>query len=220
MTLSLNTSPNTRLAVGRIFLVAAISLYSSLASAVVVTTPLVVTGNDYLEISDDSESSLLAKRNSVVDIIDGGVLDKAVARQNAELTIDGGIVNRLVASGYSNVNIISGSFGRVVAKKNSYIILGEVAEISRLVLKGNAIVELMAHDLGFDGRFLTGVWSSGSAFSIRTVNKTGVTTNGLPGFVSTYTGNVVSPPTAVPVPAAAWMFMSALVGLGLVARKR
>ena len=210
-------SLHTGLAARRFLLVALLALFSSMANAVLVDNRLVVGGSQYLQISDDAETSLLAKRNSVVDIIAGGYLEKAVARHNAVLTIDGGSVDHVVASGYSSVNIFSGSFSKITAKKNSSIVLSNLTDLSRLVLKGDAVVDIMASDLDFDGRFLTGVWDNGSAFSIRTVNKTGVTNDNFLGYLlPSDTGG----PQAVPVPAAAWMFLSALTGLGLVGRRR
>ncbi|ARN75384.1 VPLPA-CTERM sorting domain-containing protein [Oceanicoccus sagamiensis] len=208
-TFTLNLSALRPLLAAPRFLLLVLILLPSLANAVV------VKGSNTLTIDDALEDFLLAKRDSSVDIISGGVLQQAIVRHNATLTVDGGSVDKIVVSGAGQLNVITGSFTRIVAKKDSRVSLSNVANLDRLVLRGNAAIEIMASELEFDGRFLTGVWENGTGFSIRTINRTGVETNGLPGFAFSPV-----PPTAVPVPATAWLFLSALTGLGLIGRRR
>ena len=174
----------------------------------------VLNGEDTILITD-VERFLSARDQSEVTVGIGGEVGIAFIRDEAQLTMLGGSVDWLSVSGEAQAEVVSGSVSVITVSGNSYLTLDSVSDLSRLVMLGNSQIEIYGSDIQFDGRYLTGYWGDGSYFNVRTNNWTGVPTNGLPGYLT-----VNSQLSAVPVPAALWLFASALVGLGVVGRRR
>ncbi|MEE8057391.1 MAG: hypothetical protein V3T17_06100 [Pseudomonadales bacterium] len=142
-----------------------------------------VSSDDVLNIGD-YERFVLARQQSSVNVELGGELVSATLRDQASINISGGIVNWLSMFDHSSANISSASVSTIWAAGHSVLVLDGVSNLERLILGDSSHVNIIGSDIQFNGDYLTGYWSDGSHFNIRTYNRTGVMTNGLPGYIT------------------------------------
>lgn len=188
-----------------------------LGAALVAVTPLAaaisVSGTQVADITD-YEVYVGARGDSTVNVYEGADIGFASFSGGATLNMLGGDIGLLRVRGDSSAAISGGSITTLRASGNSTLLLSNIDSLEKLYLMNSAQIELIATGVEFDGSYLQGYWDNGNAFSFATTNWTGVITNGLPGFMS------VSQPAAIPLPRSAWLFSSAVIGVGLVGRSR
>lgn len=172
-----------------------------------------VDGDTVLDISE-YERTLRALDNSSVTLLSGGEVGVARVLDDASLIVSGGRIGTLGLWDNATVTINGGSIGTAFAQGNSTLVLNNIEQLDNLIIRDTGHVQILGDDVQYDGQFLTGEWENGNAFSFRTYNLTGVSSNGLPGYLS------VNSPSQVPLPATAFLFSAALIGLGLIGRKR
>jgi hypothetical protein len=192
----------------RAVLTAMLALQATLSNAVI------VTGDDSLNFSG-SANQVIARQQSFVTILPGADVNKVVAREEASLTVLGGSIHNLVIQDNAASTVTLADIFMVNTTGNSRLSLSNLSGLKRLVVEDTSEVEIIGSQFVFDKGYLSGYWANGEAFLIRTVNLTGVgNRKDLP---ATIIQNDVS--SEVPVPAAAWLFASALVGLGALGRR-
>lgn len=186
----------------------------------VVLSVIVPVANAAVVLSDDVLNvewfrfAVSALDQSTVNIGPDATVFNVMAWDDSTVNLNGGSVKGVIAGGNADINANWGSISTIMAFGDSSLTLNNIHGLDFLLMTGNTELEMFANDVAFDGRYLSGSWKDGSAFNIQTFNLTGVTTNGLPGYLT------VSAVRAVPVPAAIWLFSSAFFGLALVGRNR
>ena len=171
--------------------------------------------NDEIIDIDGYEFSLWARDNSVGNVLSGGSVKYANIADNATMNVLGGEVYSLSIAEGAQVSISSARVSKIWAFGDSEITLDNVRDLSSLRVFGRTSLEILGTDLQFDGSFLSGFWSDGSYFNIQAYAGNATLINGYSGSFSGHNSA-----STVPVPASAWLFCSAVVGLGVVGRKR
>lgn len=151
-------------------------------------------------------------------LLGDGKVDKVVARRDDMADLWEGSVKTFVTRQHSQVNFYGGDIKRLVGKGDSQLNLFSLDGLKRLVVRGAAKVNLYGSDFDYDGRWLSGQWLNGEAFRFRVVNHTGLELSRVINYVHAPINP--NPTSEVPVPASFWLFSSALVAMGAVARKR
>jgi hypothetical protein len=186
-----------------------------------------ISGFDSIDI-DYQKHRLTARDNNTVNLFDGAdvfsltMLDDSrlnmsgggvkfiKAFGNAQLAIDGGSVFSMHLWGDTQTTIQSAQVSTIWAMGDSTLSLSNVTGLESLFIFGDGQIRLEATDVELNGKMLTGYWEGGDAFSIRAISLTG----------NKNFFNNVSVVNPVPVPAAAWMFGTAIISIMVVGRRR
>jgi hypothetical protein len=142
-----------------------------------------------------------------------GKVDSVIARRDDMADLWEGSVTTFVAKHQSEINFYGGEIKHLVGKGESQLNLFSLDGLNRLVVRGAAKVNLYGSNFDYDGRWLSGQWLDGETFRFRFVNHSGRELGSVVNFVQAHVHDV-------PVPASFWLFTSALVAMGTVARKR
>ena len=161
-----------------------------------------LTGEDSRDITSRT-AFLNMFDNSSASISEGGSVWSVSTVGNSTLNVNGGSLNTLWAGGSSKTIIESGSVGSIFSAFNSEITLSNTYGLGSVSLLGDSVLNLQATQVEMLSNTISGYWLDGSAFSFNFFGKP---------------SNVVV--SEVPVPAAFWLFSSAVMGLAVIGRRR
>ena len=187
-----------------------ISLLTKIATTITLTVlPLFasaslvfLTGEQHRDINSQA-FFLNLYDNSSASVIEGGNAWATYTYGNSTLNVNGGSLNTLWASGSSKVAIESGAVSNIFSSLNSEISLSNAYGLNNVSVFGDSVLNLHATQVKIFSDSISGYWLDGSAFSFNFFGKP---------------SNVVV--SEVPVPAAFWLFSSALMGFAVIGRRR
>jgi len=168
-----------------------------------------VTGRDYSTINvwDGADiSSLRARDFSTVNMA-GGDVNRLVTSGDSNAYVTGGTINTISSWSDSNVSVSNAQVGKVWVLGDSTVSLSNLLGLDQLYVSGDSRVTINALDFAYEGDLLRGTWLNGTSFAIETSGRLAI-------------NNISVNTSVVPIPAASWLFMSSIVGLGLVGRQR
>ena len=174
---------------------------------------LTVRSDDSVTINE-AHFNVFAREQSQVRIEELAKIHHAVVGRDAMMTINGGEISKLYGRGSSVISATNSRIREIAVGGSSELTLDSVANLQRLFLIGHAKLNIIATDVSYNGKLLTGTWADGNAFSFQMVNAKGFLKGELPRTVA------VTAPNNVPLSPAAGFFTAALVSLGLLGRRR
>ncbi len=148
---------------------------------------------------------------SYVDMQAGAEALGTNAYHDAVIDFNGGSTYWLNLWGSSSSTISSGSVNELNLFGGSTASLNNVSELRKITIWSDSTIDLYGTNFVVGDDWISGNWSNGYAFTID---------------INNYTGNALAQSirindlNAVPLPASAWMFSTAIIGLGLVGRSR
>lgn len=164
-----------------------------------------VTGRDYstINVFEGADIFSLSTRDFSTVNLAGGEVNRLSTLGSSTANIYGGSVNSVTSWSDSTINIANSNVDRVWALGDSSVTLSNLTGLNSLYVSRDSNVIIEALDFMYEGDTLRGTWLNGASFSIQTGGRLAM-------------DNI----TVVPIPAASWLFLSSIVGLGLVGRKR
>ncbi len=159
-------------------------------------------------LNSTSVYSLTVGGSNTKDIYSGDTISWLYANDSSALNIYGGDISWLYANDSSTLNISGGDISWLYANNNSQVNITNADDLGWLLVNDNSQVNIFGSNFSYSGGLLSGAWNNGVSFLFWSLEEADLNTgsfgNILPDNVLLHT---------VPIPAAAFLFGTALIGL-------